>query len=383
MGQEDKTAASIGTAVHRALALQIESGPIGKEDYEAIAEKMGIPLEADHIERLASYGMFAWNSLKEYLPSPLLESSVASNPMSVKERTFQLSGHIDVLSRVGTSAATFVDWKTGRNASSTYAHQMQGYALCLFELMGEPDDVKITSIAVFLAQGRYNVTTYTANDLLDWRDNLVNNVLTRPDVYVPGSHCAYCEHAWSCNARQRATSESVASFMLKGMQGEDGYDPFVDKCVTLLNDPTKTPEEIGVVIASLRERMAMVRTAIDETDSVIRLAVDRVGDIPLPDGSVLGYSSVARKTLKTGKALTILRTMMSEDDLNDCTTISLPKVKGKLVKNAVGREKRKKSRDVEESLRLIGALEIDETRRLEVKQKDVAAESGGSDGNEE
>lgn len=312
-------AAELGKVAHAAMADYVETKGV---DLRSLAAKYNFsPDDTAELGRMVSAGMRAWAELEAHLPYPRCEVELSADLGHLV-----LEGTADVMSPVDENRAVILDWKTGR-IDGGYHHQLRGYALLAWDTMGRPAEATITTVVAFLRHGYTRVVNYTPTDLLAWENDLKRNVLSQTTAYHVGSHCANCDHYHTCEARRAVVRDTIESVLLDAESAKDkGVLQFFDAASNLITGITadnKGEFAVGTNLADLVFRVKLMEQAADEAKGLIRQALQRVGDIPLHDGTSLTLRQVTVKKVDAPKALRMLRSYLDEGQIAEAMTLSL------------------------------------------------------------
>lgn len=363
----DNDASDFGRLIHSMAGEFVETG---KFDLNAEIARRGIT-DADAEEANFQMGQVVrvWHEHARFFEVPKTERSAAGNPivMSIGSggETFRLTGTLDVLSPKG-NGAIFMDWKTGQD--NGYSNQMYGYADIIWDLLGNPDDAVIVGIIAYTRLRKIVTVKYTADKLRDWKNSLVANVLRRR-TYKPGGHCKFCPLWASCPARQAVVTSTFNSLMMPSLANAD--DPSarvlakardIFSCITVDN---KNEPEVAEGLSQLRFRLKLAEQVIEELKEMERQAVERVGPIPLADGSALTLRPVDTKNIDALKALKILRAHLSDAEIAGCMKLSLPKLLSAKAAKFMRGEKKTAREQLAIELDRAGAVSVSTHHRLE------------------
>ena len=354
-------AAAIGKACHEMCASHVING---EYDLVAAAGHYGLGDDAaTEAGKLMFYARTAWDEMSKYFPKPQVEAHVEGPTITTGDgREFQVDGTIDLCSPTSSDQAIFLDWKSGWIDDGFY-QQMMAYAYLLWSFMDRPADVSITGIVVFLRHRYYRVLKYTGPQLSEWENDLVRNVLGKPNSYTPGKNCRFCELFTVCKARQAVVTGSIADII--GVDAEKPGDPgWLErgkKALSRLNVNNKDEPVAGEILEDMMFRIRLCQRAIDSAKEFIRETVHRVGPIPTgTDGTAIGLRQVDIQQLDTLRSMRVLRNRFSDNDICEALKISMPKLMG-----MVGKKDKKLRSIVKEELSAAGAITLKAQFRLE------------------
>ena len=280
----------------------------------------------EEIAKLMMYLMKGWDELKVYFPTPMVEAVVKAPPLLVGETEYEVAGTCDVLSPVGTHDAIFADWKSGF-LDDSYHQQMAGYAYCIWCEMGRPDDAVLTGVVFFLRHRYYRIIKFDKDKMLRWEYDLMHNVLAS-NKYRPGKTCKYCELYNSCPARTAVVHGTIDAILGGNGVTEEHRSWLTEAKVRIatLTAQNKHDPEVGKVVEDLLFKHKLLQQLLDETHAIIRDAAKRVDGIPLPNGYQLAVRQLEIDRVIPEKAMTVLRQRMSDKQIIQAMTISLPKL---------------------------------------------------------
>jgi hypothetical protein len=356
--------AALGKVVHALAGRYIEAG---RFDVKAECNRRGFEDE-EEAAGLMNYVVRSWDELRRSFPNPQVERVIKSNVIETPAGSFRIEGTADVLSGVGDTGAVFADWKTGY-ADDGYHNQMFGYAYCIWNVMGRPENAEILGIVAFLRHRYYRVVKYTAKTLAEWEYDLIHNVLSRVNVYRPGKHCTHCPIYHTCDARKAETSGTVQALMLpNNLPANDPYRQFVERVTKLMASVTpdnKNQPDMIELTSQLRFRVKLVEKAVDDARELLRKTVERVGPMPLDNGYELALREIVQRVLDPVKAITVLRKHLSDAEIFDCMKASLPSLLAKKAGKFTRGEKKAAREQLEKELEAAGAITVVRRKRLE------------------
>lgn len=356
--------AELGKVVHSLAASYIDQGSF---DLKGECSRRGFDDEEDAAS-LATYAVKAWDELRRFFKEPKTERVVQSGIIESATGSYQIAGTCDVLSPVGDKGAIFADWKTGY-LDEGYHHQMFGYAYCLWHLMGRPEDAEIVGVVIFLRHRYYRIVRYNAARLREWEYDLVHNVLSQMRVYRPSSQCSKCGVYAGCEARRQIVSGTLQALMLPNdLPAEDPHRRFLataERLLTGLTVDNKAEPEVRRALSELRFRLKLAKKVIEDAEELQRRAVEKVGAIPLEEGTELALRNTEQKALDPLRAMKVLRNHLADQDIADCMRLSLPKLRAKKAGKYLRGEKRAATDQLEKELDAAGAVNVSIRQRLE------------------
>lgn len=356
-------ASEIGHAIHQLAADLVDGKDI---DIPKVCDFHQV--DQEDVSTLYGYVERTWAELKIYFESPQTEVIVASGVLNAAGKQFQVSGTGDIISPIGTQDAIFLDWKSGF-LDDGYHQQMAGYAYCTWCEMGKPEQCTITGVVAFLRHRYYRIVKYDATLLKAWEYNLTHNILPNMGTYRPGKTCRRCDLYAACPARTAMVGATLQTVMYPG--AADPKDPNTQEMlaarrmlanVTTLN---RTDPELGQTLDTLLVKIKLAEQQIEEARGLIRSAVQRVGYVPMPGGMALALRTIKLRKIDPSRAIRVLRTMLSEQQIINAMTLSLPKLLAARRGSAVKGEKTSAASALEEALEQQGAINEVFQERLE------------------
>ncbi len=320
-------AADVGKVAHELSADYVDDGEysIGKRSNDAGLDNC----HRDDLIDLMSYVVRAWDELEKYFPMPKTECVVESDVFEVDGKKYQIKGTSDVLSAIGTNNGIFADWKSGY-VDSGYHQQIAGYAYTLWCVLGRPADCTITGIVVFLRHRYYRVVKFDATKLSQWEYDLTHNIIPRRNVYSPDKQCLHCDRYVSCEARKSMVEATIDTMLLRNRSGDSSdYVTFLDDAKDLisgLTEENKNDPKVAQAIRMLSHRVAMINQVSKNAKDLIREAVSRVGDIPIDENTALTMRQLKIKKVDPVRGIKVLRRHLSDSELCESMSLSLPKL---------------------------------------------------------
>lgn len=361
----DSDATEMGKLVHALAGEYVETGAF---DLAAESKRRGMSGdEADEAGYLMSNVIRVWSEHKRFFQRPQAERRADGNPFMADGREYQLSGTFDVLSPAA-GGAVFLDWKTGLD--NGYSNQMFGYADIVNDLLSSDGGAPqvIVGIIAYVRLRKIVTVKYTPDKLGEWKASLIRNTLGRR-TYKPGPHCAHCPIWASCAARQQVVSSTFNALMLPNQADpEDASARVLAKARDIFAGITvdnKGEPEVAEGLTQLRFRLKLAEQVIEELKSMERQAVERVGNIPLADGSELTLRAVESTHVEPLKALKVLRSKLSDAEIADAMKLSLPKLMSAVAAKHMRGEKKAAREQLETELDRAGALSVSTHYRLD------------------
>jgi hypothetical protein len=347
----DSAAARLGLACHVLLADFVRTGefPADSRKREVVMEYLLDEAQEKELGFLLYAGWEAWKELRgSFEPEPLVEI-----PMELTRGDFTLTGRMDV-ARDCDVTVYGLDWKSGRKPHD-YLPQMRGYGAELFANF--PAAQKAVLIVVWLREKMTDTFVWTRSESDAWLAETVARVTS--GIFCPGEACRFCPRSLDCPARTAMVRSVLADMTDAGPQF-----------------PALTAEAWAAVSPSLTTawgRVKLVETAIEQFKAVVRDGVERFGPLSITDKTELRLVPVSpKKSLDTAKAWPIVAQQLTDEELEEVTTVKLSDVNTIVAKKA-GRGKGKAAKAaLEAQLREAGAiLETPMSARLtEVRTED-------------
>jgi hypothetical protein len=314
----DGDAARLGTAIHSLLADYVRTGELPTEDQKReVALKYGIENPAGDMTYLFWTGKEAWGELRDsFPPNPLVEIA-----MEFTLGDLLLTGHMDVAGDCG-EIVRGVDWKSGRKPSNYYS-QVMGYIVELFQNF--PGAQKAVLNLVWLREKMMETVVKTRAEAVEWAREMYARVTS--GLYNPGTVCRFCPRQTNCPALR----EKMRAIMLD-LTGKDHQLPALTAETWLAIQPSVTTGW---------HNMKMVEDLFENFKAFVRDGVERFGSLSITDKTELRLVSVSpRKSLDTAKAWPIVAQQLTDEELEEVTTIKLSDVNTIVAKKA-GRGKGK------------------------------------------
>ena len=356
-------AATLGHAAHEIVAAHIQGE--GLTPKAAAARHSISPDDVPELAELATGCIELWEKLERHVPDPQCEIALESKPIEVKGESYVLSGTADVLSPVGSGDAIVIDWKTGY-VDWGYDNQLAGYALCVWQQMGEPDECEITTVTAFARMGFYRTVKWTPDRLREWRDQLVRNTLSKPELYQPGEHCRFCPHRNTCKAHRVMAQHAVDS-MIPRDPAEGAASQWVRAIQEFLDDLTPARLEdpdVAEAVEQIRMRAKIAKDAASDAEAMLKEVADRMGYLPCGDDHELVVNRSERRDLNPAQAMRAAQRFMSTDEIADAISVSLTKLCNRYAENAPHGSKGEFKEKLTKALEDAGAITTSEVARL-------------------
>lgn len=352
-------AADMGNAVHQLAANMIEGKPVDIREVSDFYE-----MDEEEVTGVYGYAERAWIELEKFFENPQVETLVQSAVLDVAGQQFQITGTCDVVSPIGSTNAIFLDWKTGY-LDDSYHQQMIGYAYCIWCEMGKPEECTITGIVAFLRHRYYRVVKFDATRLKAWEYDLTHNVLPAINTFRPGKTCRYCELYASCSARNAMVGSSIQTLMFPSKANASNLTNAVSM-LAKVGPATRDDPAVGELLNQLTVNLKLAEQQIDNTKEMIRMAVQRAGYVTMPGELAMMVRSLEIDKIVPPKAIKVLRTLVSERDILDAMSLSLPKLLAAKRKGAAKGQKGVAADQLKDELRKAGAIKTNIQERLEM-----------------
>lgn len=330
--------ARLGTAVHEALACHVRGWV---PDLAEIAERREV--EETKLEYLFNSGCRVWSQISVHFPEPKVEESLTWDI---------LSGHPDVFTIVGNMARVF-DFKSGF-VDDSYRAQMLGYALLIFKLHPEVDEVWVG--VGRLREQTIDGETITREQAEIWWDLLAENI--KRESFNPNRWCGYCQRGHECEAKKNWLVMSHVVLRLTE---------------NISHDVTRE-----VKIGRLFDAIKALEPFIERAKELVRAEVELLGGrVPLGDGRELAFREEERKTIDFLAAEPVLCEVLSAEAVARCVKVSKTALEHEIKLTAPYRGKGKAVKAVMDQLEAAGAITTEYQRKLEVRrvQSAITAET--------
>jgi hypothetical protein len=224
---------------------------------------------------------------------------------------------------------------------------MRGYAY-LARALCDPGIKQVVTATVYLRTGRVEYQIHTAKQLDAWIIDLRNMLFSGSAKYSPGAHCTHCTLSHSCQAYKNvlndfnrlAMGDSKAKFeKLSSITHQNRHEPEVMQALTDAHFMAKVMDQLSGAVNSL-----------------IRDKVIEHGPLPLNNGNSLVAQVRERKNVSPRHALPVLRTVLSDEQIEKATTLSLGKLSAEMASNQQKGEKGAARDKLIELLKTSGAL---------------------------
>jgi len=318
---------------------------------------------------LMLYAARAWGALAKYFEQPRVEVVLESDLIQCEDgkNEVRIIGTADVLSPIGGADAIVLDWKSGY-IDDGYHQQMAGYAYSAWCAIGKPEESKISVVVVFLRHRYHRVVQFTADRLREWEYDLTHNVLASQDKYQPGKQCRFCELYATCSARRHEVGGTLDAMMFGSAAQDENFRRWLEEATAVLAGLTEQNKDqtiVGEVVTKLLYRVRLAAQCIEDCKSLLRAAVERVGPIPLHGATSLVVREVNVRTLDSAKAITVLRSRLSDDQICQAMKLSLPTVLSTYAKQYARGQKRDAREQLEKELEEAHAISIGVRKRME------------------
>lgn len=313
-------AADQGSAVHRALAKITRSSPIEERrssvDYWAITADYGVEDFKDFAYLVNSGRKFWRKILQPICTVPHVEEflSVLIAP------NITLTGHPD-LYWTHDAAGVILDWKSDREPDKfDHTAQLKSYALnvCLKHNLQNAK-----TITYYLRWQEKDIKEYSLEELLKFKDEIVEAVNDSNPQFKTGRHCTFCKKADICEA---LTLQLRQQFLV--LTGEE------------VPDIRGNPEKI---MPTIKVGKALVKV-VSRFNQQVNDEISRNGPIDLPDGSQIVHVPVTWEVIDYTAGREVLEEHL-DGDLSGVVKVSKTRAleavgaKAKLAGDKIGQAK--------------------------------------------
>lgn len=341
----DDLPARTGTAAHQVIAHWV------REDYpdeSVIAGVAGQHEIEDPMELsiLSWSGWKCWTEIRHHFPDPQMEIERETTRDGIR-----VTGHPDLESIVGTQGR-ILDWKTGW-LDTHYKWQLRAYALMMLDRDSSLDSVYACVIRV--RDKQLDSWNWRRAEMESWWRQ-VRDWLQHADEYSPNAKwCRFCRRALECPARLQVlqSGRSLAGVTLDKIA--DGFDL-----------TTLPADEILSLYHAAKDTVAAAETLLDGVRSAVALSNGR-GIEANGEKLVLSLTS-PRKITDTKKAMAVLGTWLSPDEILAAARLSVTSVEAAASARAPRGQKTAVKNDVAASLHDAGCIETSVVERLELKR---------------
>lgn len=288
-------AASIGSAVHEALASRVRGG---QPDIAEIAAKHGISKDA--VFPLYFTGSRIWEEYAGGLAVIGTEMKLSSE----FEDGITLQGTADVVARAHQEAKPtllIVDWKSGKEGN--YEDQLKGYAVMAAK------DWPSRAIKLMVVYLRDQVVEIVDVDPAEAGRDLSDRLqwaVEHQDRFCPSyESCAYCPRQIECPGRTALVRQAVLDL-----------STIEQKLNTLA----------PASLAALYPKAKLLEKVLDHYHATLRnAAAVAPGGLPIGDGRVLRVEEKERSEIVAGKAWPILVELFTVKAMSDAGALDIGK----------------------------------------------------------
>jgi hypothetical protein len=300
---EDSDAARLGSAVHAALARQIQGEII---NLIRIAEEFGVAQEAmTDLAILTATGMKLWREvIAPWFRVPTAEQTMGINLTA----DIGLKGTADVIELFPEEhRGVIVDWKTDRKPGRRdYLPQVLGYAY--LAMVNNPGITRITVALVWLRDKSITSEVITRSDADELRRVLVAAAEDPNPQFDIGDQCDYCKRRYECPALA-ARAQSQAAIILQ-------------RPVTELPSDPKSLREMWQMSGVLDRAIKSGREWIKEQ---IRLQLPTLdARIECEGGGSLGFAQKRIREIDPRKGIAVASKYMDDEGLASAVKLSRP-----------------------------------------------------------
>lgn len=192
----------------------------------------------------------------------------------------------------------------------------------------------------------------SVEDVQGWMEAFVTRLLNGLGVFRPGPHCANCGRRQECPGRMQYERE-VAQAIVVHCDALPSMEWTRDNHAAL-----------GPQIGELFGKLKFMQRAIEPVIDAIREKVKEFGPLPIGDGRVLKITEVNRRDLDSQKAMPILESFLSLEEIERATKISLSQIEQAVVSAAQKGQGAKIKRELTAALEAAQAIRITTTHQL-------------------
>ena len=310
------------------------------------------------ISVLLHYARKSWDEkLSAYFPYPRSEHKLSANFTKANTIQGRLTGTPDIYDDTFPDESRVLDWKTSRIPNLTsYTDQMKSY--CLLLAMKEPKP-KYMAVIVWLREQRADVTEYTHGEIMLFRDQLIDQYVKYSDQVNPGEHCTYCPVQYDCDAQTMMVHSAIESVVGISYDNLNTLEPIMDATWEKIKMVQKTLDDLKTAISDYVLKNGELRWDTDEGQKV------------------LGIKERITKKLDLVKAVPELQRYMSNEEIIECCTASIPAL-GNIVAQKAPRGKKTLDKTMFiESLKAKGLIETKTSQFVQLWE--VKTEKGDSE----
>jgi hypothetical protein len=322
--------ATLGRAVHAAIADILRGGLIEDSDIEGVIGKHATAAAVEPIEILPLV-QFAIEWCHEYLGEfggdLLIEQQLRAPTM---HSHLTVSGTPDVRGYPSETVVRVADWKSGyKSDEGAHREQLIGYAWLAMTRL--PRVKRVTADVIWLRDHSFDHYAWTPAVLQAEFVALVDRIIAT-EAYRPGEACRYCPRFFGCPAR----IAEMRGLLAIARDGETELDD--SEIVRLYPLMAQAEKSIGL----LRHRLS---------DEILSR-----GDLVGGDGARLQLNEQERQTIDARQAWPILTEHLGDDELAECLTVGKTALLAKIAAKAPPRKGAKAKRELMATLDEAGAV---------------------------
>ena len=344
--EEVNEPAETGTAFHKCAESLATTGKIDWGNIDNVCDDL--EGDSEEVRMLCSKVSKLWPQLRDTFPCALTEIAVSYALPALDVAGIELTGHIDLISIVG-NIVRILDWKTGR-IDANYSHQMKAYLSMV--LLAYPTLESGTATIVWVRTGDIENYTMTRAQALAWVADFEQRVVNWDGVFRTGDHCVHCRRKHECKAGNKLARSYVAAV------NDIDMDSIESQVLTL--EPDKFIE--------LYHKARFVSQIAEKVLKTVKKQVDAKGEV-VGSETKLYLDSETRRELVPEKAWPVLEEIgFTEEDFAAVIKMPIGKVEKRVAELAGKGNGAAAKRALAAKLELAGAIEINETYKLEERR---------------
>jgi hypothetical protein len=327
---------SAGHEVMRQIA-ETDAKSLDGIDLQAAAHRYGV--DVDDLRPQAFNALWIWRQIRDSFPDARGELDLRAT-----FGTFELTGHLDLLSVVGQQA-NLADWKFGR-LDRNYAEQVFGYATLVFA--NYPEVQTVSAFLGWMRDREVEPYTITRERAGAWVARLREQVVQWDGTYHPGPGCFHCRRSTECPAVVAMARRDIAVI------SEIAEQPAIDLA-------TMEPAQV----VQLHRRAKMVAKFCESLETAVKLRVDQEGGA-LPDGAgtELRFVTITKREVDGLKAWPVLQACLSDEEIAGCMKIGIGKLEDAVATKAGKGKGAGAKRDLAAALEAADAITVNPSRQL-------------------
>lgn len=338
-------AAGVGSAVHEALRALVEARAVDWDGLHDLAARHNADPEETAL--LCRLGARLWRAAEgaETFANPVTELPLS---MEVTPGVI-LTGTLDICGTGEGPIALVADWKTGRVDYSP-REQMLGY--CALALADQHKATAAVATVLWVRDGDVERYSMRREDLPEWRERFVSEVVEWDGTYRPGEHCRHCPRSHDCAAAGALARRDVAAMVAED-QPPDLAMLRPDQTIALYDRAKAVADMAARVLAAIKAHVA-----------------DNHGGELAANGTALVLEEQARRVLDPMKAWPVLEDAGLEDeDFAEVVTLSVTRLEKRVAKRAGKGNGARAVRELTDQLEAAGALTRNPTTKLQRRRR--------------